>query len=193
MENLDCKIKNGDIIGRINGDFGKWQLRTVLLIFLCKIPSAWFMACIIFTAPAPREGEFFCHPSYKVLNTDTQEKFERMLDFNKTAWLQILHPTATTKDGSAKLDFCNIYSDSHQVSEKYFHSISSITEDYISPNRNDSEIVPCDRFYHHTDFASLVTDYNLVCSKDILIASTQFFHLFGVLTGGLLATYLLKQ
>lgn len=193
MENLNCKTDNGDIIGRINGEFGRWQLRTVLLIFLCKIPSAWFMACIIFTAPAPRDGEFFCHPSPKVLNTRTQEKFERMLDFNKTAWVRMLHPVATDNDGFEKIDFCNIYADSHKVSEQYFHSISSITEDWISPERNDSKIVPCDRFYHHTDFVSLVTDYNLVCSKDILIASTQFFHLFGVLTGGLLATYLLKQ
>lgn len=37
------KMEKIDIIGRINGEFGKWQLRTVLLIFLTKIPSAWFM------------------------------------------------------------------------------------------------------------------------------------------------------
>lgn len=42
-------MKKVDIIGRINGEFGKWQFRTVLIIFLTKIPSAWFMACIIFT------------------------------------------------------------------------------------------------------------------------------------------------
>lgn len=193
MENLNCKSDDTDIIGRINGNFGKWQLRTVFLIFLCKIPSAWFMSCIIFTAPAPRDGEFFCHPSPKILNSRTQEKFERMLDFNKTAWVRMLHPVQVDDDGFEKIDFCNIFSDSHQVSEQYFHSISRITVDWTTPDRNDSDIVPCDRFYHHTDYVSLVTDYNLVCSKDILISSTQFFHLLGVLCGGLLATYLLKQ
>ncbi|XP_031635392.1 solute carrier family 22 member 8-like [Contarinia nasturtii] len=193
MENV-MKSNNFDIIGEINGNFGKWQMRTVLLIFLTKIPSAWFMAVIIFSAPAPRDGEFFCHPSVKVLNSHTQEKFERMLDFNKTAWISMMHPTTDSdNDGTNKIDFCNIYADAHKVSEMYFHSLSSITEDWISPNRNDSVIVPCKRFYHHTDFSTLVTDYNLVCNKDILIASTQFFHLFGVLTGGLLATYLLKH
>lgn len=27
------------------GEWGVWQCRSVLLIFLCKIPAAWFMAC----------------------------------------------------------------------------------------------------------------------------------------------------
>lgn len=183
-----------DIIAQVNGNFGRWQLRTVLLIFLCKIPSAWFMACLIFTAPTPRAGEIFCHPSERVLNANTKEKFERMLDFNKTAWVSLLHPTETTAHGATQFDFCNMYANGHTMSEKYFHSLSSITEDWIqSPNETTTETIPCKQFYHHSDFVSLVTDFNLVCSRDILIASTQFFHLLGVLTGGLVATYLLKQ
>lgn len=45
----DSNMEKGDLVGKINGNFGRWQLRTVLLIFLCKIPSSWFMACIIYT------------------------------------------------------------------------------------------------------------------------------------------------
>lgn len=116
-----------------------------------------------------------------------------MLDFNKTTWVRILHPIETDADGYEQVDFCNVYADSHKMAERYFHSLSSVTQDWVSEQRNSTKIVPCERFYHHTDYTSLVTDYNLVCEKDILIASTQFFHLFGVLTGGLLATYLLKQ
>lgn len=189
----DNKMENADIIGRINGNFGKWQLRTVLLIFLCKIPSAWFMACIIFTAPAPRDGEYFCHPSSNVLNSHTQEKFERMLDYNKTAYVRLLHPIGRNEFGQEQIDFCNVYSNGPKLTEYYFHTLSTITKDWVTPPINITEVKPCDRFYHHADFKSLVTDFNLVCSKDILIASTQFFHLFGVLTGGLIATYLLKQ
>lgn len=52
---------NCDIIGKVLGDFGIWQLRTALIIFLVKIPAAWFMACIIFTAPELYAGsEFRC-------------------------------------------------------------------------------------------------------------------------------------
>lgn len=193
IEVVDDKMEKVDIIGRINGDFGKWQMRTVLLIFLCKIPSAWFMACIIFTAPAARDGEFFCRPPKTVLNPNTEEKFQRLLDFNKTTWLRLSHPTRMDDDYGEVIDFCHIYADANQKAEQYFHTLGSLTEDWIGQKRNSSDIVPCEEFYHHSNYVSLITDYNLVCSKDILVATTQFFHLFGVLTGGLLATYLLKQ
>jgi hypothetical protein len=37
---------HADIVGSFLGDFGKWQLRTTLIVFLVKIPAAWFMACV---------------------------------------------------------------------------------------------------------------------------------------------------
>lgn len=183
-----------DIIGRINGNFGKWQLRTVLLIFLCKIPSAWFMACIIFTAPAPRDGEVFCHPPETVLNPNTTDKFHRLLTFNKDAWLKMLHPeTMDEATNEPIIDFCNVFVNANHMAERYFHTMATIRSEWLHQPNNETETQPCDRFYHHSDYVSLVTDYNLVCDKTILVATTQFFHLFGVLTGGLLATYLLKQ
>lgn len=195
-ESASNDMEKIDIIGRINGDFGKWQLRTVLLIFLCKIPSAWFMACIIFTAPAPRDGEVFCHPPETIVNTSTIDKFHRILKHNKDAWLKMTHPE--TIDGytnEAITDFCNVYVNAHRMAERYFHSMATIRGGglYLELPNNETETVPCDRFFHHSDYVSLVSDYNLVCDKNILVATTQFFHLFGVLTGGLLATYLLKQ
>lgn len=183
-----------DIIGRINGNFGKWQLRTVLLIFLCKIPSAWFMACIIFTAPAPRDGEVFCRPPETVLNPNTTDKFHRLLAYNKDAWMRMLHPeTIDEASNEPVIDFCNVFVNADHMAERYFHTMASIRSEWLRRPNNETETQPCDRFYHHSDYVSLVTDYNLVCDKTILVATTQFFHLFGVLTGGLLATYLLIQ
>ena len=37
-----------DVVGEFLGPFGKFQLRSTLLIFLVKIPSSWFMACVSF-------------------------------------------------------------------------------------------------------------------------------------------------
>lgn len=174
-----------DIISRINGNFGKWQLRTVLLIFLCKIPSSWFMACIIFTAPAPRYGEFFCSPAPAVLNSNN------ILDENKTQWIKISHPVKKeAKTEEVKIDFCNVYEDADEHAEHYFKRISQ-QHPWELPKRN-ANIVPCEDWLFEADFKSLISDYDLVCSRDILVATTQFFHLFGVLTGGILATNLLK-
>ncbi|BFF89371.1 solute carrier family 22 member 1 [Drosophila madeirensis] len=53
-----------DVIGHLLGDFGLWQLRTMLIVFLCKIPAAWFMASILFTAPdLYPEEEYSCDTS----------------------------------------------------------------------------------------------------------------------------------
>lgn len=186
-----------DIIGRINGDFGKWQLRAVLLIYLCKIPSAWFMACIIFTAPEPRNGEYFCTPQ-TVLNVNTEEHFQQMLDINKTGLLRAMHPITDDRDNNNAqddvLDYCNVYANSAKMLQHYMHETTSYyTSNYHSPPKPNNSLVPCEDFSHHSEYESLITVFDLVCDKSILVATTQFFHLFGVLTGGLLATYLLKQ
>lgn len=179
-----------DIIGRITGNFGKWQLRSVLLIFLYKIPSAWFMACIIFTAPEPRRGEFFCQPSEALLSTNTTHKWDHMLGRHKMELIKTLHPMkSSTARNIDVIDFCNVFSDADMRAEQYFEAIV-----HSKPFKmNDhNEIVPCERFIHHTDYHSIITDYDLVCSRNILVATTQFFHLLGVLSGGIIATYSLR-
>lgn len=172
-------VEKFDIIGNILGPFGKWQLRTVLLIFLCKIPSSWFMACIIFTAPAPRHGEFYCKPP-----TD-------LPIHNKTVWTKISHPEKIEKeDKEFKIDFCNVYDDALEHAHQFYKS-NDTSKPWELPQRN-SNIVPCESFEHHAQYTSLITDFDLVCSRDILVAVTQFFHLFGVLLGGCIAVKLLE-
>lgn len=173
-----------DAVGHITGHWGKWQLRTVLLIFLCKIPSSWFMACIIFTAPAPRHGEFFCKPPSEIGV------------HNQTAWIKVSHPQKEEKeDQEFTIDFCNVYEDAQQHAHHYYKYADSAQEPRIweKPQHRNSNVIPCTEFQHESTYQSVVTQYDLVCSRDILVSVTQFFHLFGVLTGGILANHLLKQ
>ncbi|XP_044313019.1 solute carrier family 22 member 3 isoform X2 [Drosophila rhopaloa] len=172
-----------DAVGRITGPWGKWQLRTVLLIFLCKIPSSWFMACIIFTAPAPRHGEFFCKPP----NTIGAQ--------NQTQWIKVSHPQKEESDDQEfSIDFCNVYQDAQEHAHHYYNYENSDQEPRVweKPLHRNSNVIPCTEFQHEADYHSVVTQYDLVCSRDILVSVTQFFHLFGVLTGGILANQLLK-
>ncbi|XP_016997561.2 solute carrier family 22 member 4 isoform X1 [Drosophila takahashii] len=172
-----------DAVGRITGPWGKWQLRTVLLIFLCKIPSSWFMACIIFTAPAPRHGEFFCKPP----NTIGAQ--------NQTQWIKVSHPQKEESDDQEfSIDFCNVYQDAQEHAHHYYNYENSEQEPRVweKPLHRNSNVIPCTEFQHEADYHSVVTQYDLVCSRDILVSVTQFFHLFGVLTGGILANQLLK-
>lgn len=172
-------MNSKDVIGRSVGDWGRWQLRTVLLIFLVKIPSSWFMACIIFTAPAPRHGEFYCKPPIPIPAE------------NRTEYIKISHPVIEANEQELKIDFCNVYDDALDHLHLYFNASDAI-DPRIRPN-SSSKIVPCSTFEHHSDYKSIITDFDLVCSKEILVATTQFFHLFGVLCGGLVATKFLVQ
>lgn len=157
--------KNVDIISEIIGDWGQWQFRTVILIYLCKIPSAWFMACIIFTAPIPKPGEISCY----------QVQPEIIVNQNDY-WLE-----RQTQIQQHSTDYC------HKLNRTTFNSNLS----YVEYDHN-YESIPCTSFRFNTQFESTITKFNLICSRSILIATSQFFHLFGVLTGGILATKLME-
>ncbi|XP_038106502.1 organic cation transporter-like protein [Culex quinquefasciatus] len=71
------------------------------------------------------------------------------------------------------------------------HFKNSDVKPWIKPGHG-SKIIPCDTFEHHAEYQSIITQFDLVCSRDILVATTQFFHLFGVLLGGIITTKLLE-
>lgn len=159
--------QSNDVIGDVIGDWGRWQFRSVILIYLCKIPSAWFMACVIFTAPTPNPGEFYCQGSETNLITD------------KNVWIQQMHPHVT-QDEVYNIDFCSTYNLTHNHNNSY------------SVEYGKDILVPCTSFKFDSNFESAVTKFSLVCSRSILIAFAQFSHLFGVLTGGILAKLLMR-
>lgn len=169
-----------DYIGNFLGAFGRWQLRTILLIYLCKIPSSWFMSCVIFTAPTPEHGEVFCKPP------DPSKK-----------WIKIAYTSKRDElDQEVTIDFCNIYEDAKDHVTRFLnesHSINKLDDiDLFETPEKDSILVPCKTFEHRKIYNSIITQFDLYCSRDILVAVTQFFHLFGVLCGGIIATNMLK-
>ncbi|XP_001663173.2 solute carrier family 22 member 8 [Aedes aegypti] len=169
-----------DLLSSIMKDFGSWQLRAILLIYLCKIPSSWFMACLIFTAPVPKHGEFFCKPPVPI-----------HANFNTTEWIKVSHPIKEeVHDEEFTIDYCNVFEDAMEHSLQYFNEPN--IKPWVEPMNNNTKVIPCESFEHHTDYTSIITQFDLVCSRDILVATTQFFHLFGVLLGGIITTELLK-
>lgn len=74
---------------RALGEFGRWQLRGILLMALVKVPAAWQMASILFTAPSP--GEFWCARPRELLNWDDQE------------WRELVHPNTSAVSGKTHI------------------------------------------------------------------------------------------
>ncbi|KAH8420697.1 hypothetical protein KR222_001724, partial [Zaprionus bogoriensis] len=136
--------QSGDIVNQMLGNFGLWQLRAVLIIFLCKIPAAWFMACIIFTAPDiyPNEG-FTC---------DTR--------------------------AYGGVDNCSVTEDQCYVLVAYGEGNYAMRQ--------------CQEFNYADHFHSLIMEFDLVCLCDIFVAWSQYWHLFGMFVGGVVATRMMR-
>lgn len=111
-------------------------------------------------------------------------------------WIKIAHPLKPERvDHEFQIDFCNVYADAHDHIMNYYNTTSKIADDidvFHPPRRNSSGIVPCESFDEQPRYTSIITQFDLYCSRDILVATTQFFHLFGVLCGGIIATFMMK-
>lgn len=181
-------VEHIDIIGKTIGNFGKWQLRTILIIFLCKIPTSWFMAIVIYTAPLPAIGEYYCRPP----PSTNKYSFE-----NLTEWIQTVHPQIkSNEDNRTQTDYCHVYKNVMDNPQNYFHPSNGLwilTPDNHVPNDTDDDsLIPCPDFAFVSDFHSIIDEFNLVCSRSVLLSLTQSFHILGLLIGGVMAYIMLK-
>ncbi|KAL9891083.1 solute carrier family 22 member 3 isoform 1-T1 [Glossina fuscipes fuscipes] len=172
-----------DIVQRVTGNFGRWQLRSIILIFLCKIPTAWFMACIIYTAPTAQKGDYYCRPSPLEMSRNS-------------SWIRVIQtPLSDTQrtDREFHVDACHMYEHSLRENFKFTHG-KNYTNPFTRPQINQTHfnIIPCEHFEHNSDYESLVTQFDLVCSRELLVSVTQSFHALGALIGGLIAITALK-
>ncbi|EDX12281.1 GD20089 [Drosophila simulans] len=171
-----------DVVEQVNGSFGRWQLRTILLIFLCKIPSAWFTAIIIYTAPYPWKGELVCHPADWNVSRSQAEHVDR----NHPLWQD-----ARSTDRLFNVDVCNAYSNSLARGFVRSHGQEWNASESKEPGSQSS--LPCEHVEHRTDYKSLISQFDLICSRRVLVALTQSFHALGALIGGLMAYSALKK
>lgn len=164
-----------DITSDVLGGFGKWQLRALLIVFLCKLPTSWFMAVIIFTAPAPYPGEVWCRPPDSLAPQYHDE------------WIKIAHPYRLSRQHQHKvLDYCWVYQD---VMDNPLLFIGPNKTQTLGPN---ATAVPCEQFAYDPNFHSLVAEFHMVCKRQFLLPLSQCFHIFGLLCGGVIAFIMLK-
>ncbi|XP_037924364.1 solute carrier family 22 member 7-like [Hermetia illucens] len=177
---MSSPVRN-DVIGQVNGNFGRWQLRTIILIFLCKIPSSWFMACVIYTAPAPKKSDYYCNPFNDSVVTNSQD------------WVKKSQPSYIQRatDREFQVDFCQIYEQT--LDSDFIRRHSNYSNPFLQPRGPDENIIPCSHFEHNPVYSSLVTDFDLICSRQLLVSVSQAGHALGTLIGGLIATKLLKR
>lgn len=164
-----------DPITKTLGNFGKWQLSAMLIVFLCKVPTSWFMAVVIFTASAPNPGDFWCHPPIEVAKNYTEQ------------WIAQAHPKEINSyNNRTTVNYCAVYA---EVWENPFDFIGTNKSDVVPKNLTTIE---CERFSFNPDYYSLIADYSLVCDRHFWVSLSQCCHIFGLLVGGIIAYYMLK-
>lgn len=175
------ETQNIDVIRTVLGNGGGWQLRAIFLIYLVKIPSSWFMACVIFTAPAPWIGEYFCSP--------THNNQVNISEVNSIDWIKATNPVVVDYH-KENIDVCQQYENAEERFE-HFQSASLSNAEYW--NNGSSKLVQCHNFKFLTKDETVVSKFGLVCDKNYLVALTQSFHLLGELLGVLISNELLKS
>lgn len=160
------------------GEFGRWQKRTAVLVFLSKTISCWCMAIILFNAPTQKSYPIHCYSEI-----DADDGSAQLADVNDTSgyrWQQILHPEVVAPyDKPFEIDFCDLPDD---IGEH-------IDRDSVFPW---NKTMHCDSLRHEKFIHKKRTRFDWLCSRNIVAAFTQISFLFGVLTGGVIALILAK-
>lgn len=167
-------VPHKDPVQKVLGNFGKFQLRAMLIIFLCKMPTSWFMAILIFTALAPENGDVYCTPP-KTLPTN-----------HLADWIAKAHPVKFDRHHHAKVDYCHVYDE-----------FLKAPMDYIGHNLTTAEtanltLVKCTNFTFDPNFHSIAAGFNLICDRQLLVSLSQCFHILGLLLGGIIAYIMMK-
>lgn len=107
-------------------------------------------------------------------------------------WIKIAHPLKEISDHEFLIDFCNVYEDAQDHVKQYLNGSAIDFDVFHIPIKDKSRLIPCETFDEEPKYTSIITQFDLYCSRDILVAVTQFFHLFGVLCGGIVTTNMMK-
>ncbi|CAO1398262.1 unnamed protein product [Diamesa serratosioi] len=92
-------------------------------------------------------------------------------------------------DSKQSNDYCHVVQD---FSGNVYNDTIDNKNVLILSNNKSTNTVPCESFGFNSEFQSIITQFDLVCSREILVALTQSFHLFGILCGGIVGTFMLK-
>lgn len=164
-----------DPVSKVLGNYGKWQLITMLIIFLCKVPTSWFTAIIIYTSPAPKPGDFWCTPPPELPTEYTAD------------WIARAHPKRFNYHNKSYIDYCEVFSDFWERPLEFFGPNQTAIE------TTDFATTKCENFSFDPIFYSMVADFSLVCDRDYWVPLSQVFHIAGLLIGGIVAFFLLKM
>nr|CAD7424731.1 unnamed protein product [Timema monikensis] len=231
---LAAVVPQMDAVEGALGAWGRWQLRVCLLVALVKVPSAWHMASILFTAPAPKSGRYWCarppqfshwtgqdwlnysHPPHPTNTPSSWNIVQRLfcgvrksvivcddapaqlLEHCQEVVLcreKVCDSVMTLQPSSWNIvqrlfcgeqrDPCNVYEAGYEM----------LTRDWEARDLvGNGSTIACREFEYlptHGMTHTVVTQWHLVCERQVLVVVSQFLYLLGILVGGFVCWRLL--
>lgn len=148
-----------DPITKVLGNFGKWQLKTILIVFLCKVPTSWFMAIIIYTSPAPNPGDFWCTPPPDLPTNYTED------------WKAKAHPQRRNYHNQTYTSYCEVYTDLWERPLDFFGT------NQTKFDATNFTTMQCTNFSFDPRYHSMIHDFSLVCDREYWVPLSQVFHI----------------
>ncbi|PNF38357.1 hypothetical protein B7P43_G10529 [Cryptotermes secundus] len=138
------------------GDFGRWQAGISLLMAFLKLPIAWFQLSIIVLET---HTDFWCARPHSYANLSVDE------------WRNFSHPRL--RNGG--YDACRIYN-------------LNYTNDDVRDASERRDTVECQSWEYNREVfkENIVTEWNLVCSRSVMVDIAQATFMLGVLLGNVL-------
>lgn len=81
------------------------------------------------------------------------------------AWVKIAHPIKEQRtDHEFIIDFCNVYEDAHEHVKNFYNHSDDTIDLFHAPK--DSGLIPCEAFEHKPHYESIITEFDLYCTRD---------------------------
>ena len=150
------EMEEKDQIVKSIGNIGKWQWCIILPLALREVFTSWQMLSPPFLGMAPEN--YFCQD-----NGTT--KFDSLQE-----WQDFANPL--NPDGS--VDKCTLYDLDYNQDFQGVQNASEIT----------TETRPCESWaFYDNETSTLITDFQLVCSRSWYLTTSQVVYMFGVGAG----------
>ncbi|KAK6640769.1 hypothetical protein RUM44_012466 [Polyplax serrata] len=167
-ESTKCEESDSeDVVSRIIGDYGKWQLQLTFFLALFNLPCTWHIYAMTFQAP---EVNFWCSPP------------EGLEWLPPDLWRNISHTPPLSHNPKARDNPCQIWN----VNYTNFTYDELVNADFAHKNIG---VRNCDKWsYGESEIdETMVSQWNLVCDKSTLKDTAEMVFLAGVAIGGLIS------
>ncbi|XP_036323326.1 organic cation transporter-like protein [Rhagoletis pomonella] len=173
------------------GDFGKYQRLIFFLLCLTAVSCAFhkMSRAFIFAKPSFRcQLPFENVANVGIGNNDTDQLLHNATDFNLPANLwRLFFPSDTADPEIGHYEFCSYFDIDHKLYQLVDNNTLGLNASLRDRRLDANRTVPCSSYVYDRSKVgnSAVTEWNMVCDRSYLVATSDAIFMLGVLVGSI--------